>query len=271
MTGRLLARAALLAVALAALAWIGLGLRAVILNERGTARLEAAAEEGPDAATARSARSLFQRASRANVDPAPELNQASLLLALGRRREAAAVLEPVTRDNPGNIRAWGLLATATAAFDDRRSTRASGRLLTLYGRVQGEPLPRGAVRSASGRRYLIVPGRVNGVVDTSQVIGGNATFVGWATRVPPQGPTEILVVSRGRVVETAVTSRPRPDIAQRFDSPALERTGFDVSVALSRLAGEQDNEPDVYLLGAAGGEASLLSFACDNEPQELGC
>lgn len=267
----LLARAALVAVALGALTWIGFGLRAVILNERGMARLEAAGDDGPDAETVRSARSLFQRASRANLDPTPELNEAALLIGLGRTREAAGLIESVARDNEGNVRAWGLLATATADYDDRRSTQASGTLLSLYGRVQGEPLPRGAVRSASGRRYVIVPGRVDGVVDRSRVTGGRAVFSGWATKVPPAGPTEILVVSRGRVIATELASRRRPDIARRFQDPRLGRSGFSFAVPLSLLAGEREDQPDVYLLGAAGGEASLLSFDCKNEPQDLGC
>jgi hypothetical protein len=264
----LLGRATLVAVALVALAWLGLGLRAYVLDARGLAKIEEAGDP-PDAEALRSARSLFQRAARRNADPAPELNEAQVLVLLDREREAAGLIESVLRDNPGNIRAWGLLATATASFDDRRSTEANAELLRLYGRVQGQPLPRGAIRSQSGKRYTVVPGRVNGVVDTSQVVGGRVIFEGWATAVERRGPAEVLVLSNGRVVATAVASRPRPDIARKY-GPRLERSGFRFAVQLSRLA-DAGGERRVVLFGASGGEASPLWTNCSNEPQDVGC
>jgi hypothetical protein len=264
----LLGRATLVAVALVALAWLGLGLRASVLDARGLAKIEEAGDP-PDAEALRSARSLFQRAARRNADPAPELNEAQVLVLLDREREAAGLIESVLRDNPGNIRALGLLATATASFDDRRSTEANAELLHLYGRVRGQPLPRGAIRSGSGKLYTVTPGRVNGVIDASEVTGGRVVFSGWATGVQRRGPAEVLVVSNGRVVATAVASRPRPDLARRY-GPELLRSGFSFAVPLSRLA-DVGGQRRVVLFGGSGDQASPIWPNCANEPQDVGC
>jgi hypothetical protein len=264
----LVGRATLVAVALVALAWLGLGLRASVLDARGLATVEEAGDP-PDTEALRSARASFQRAARRNADPAPELNEAQVLIRLDRGREAARLIESVVRDNPGNIRAWGLLATATASFDVRRSTQANAELLRLYGRVRGEPLPRGAIRSRSGKLYTVVPGRVSGVIDRSEITGGRVLFGGWAKGAQGRGPAEVLVVSNGRVVATVVASRPRRDIARKY-GPRLLRSGFRVAVPLSRLA-DVGGRRRVVLFGGSGGEASPIWPDCSNEPQDVGC
>ncbi len=268
MTRGLLGRAALVAVALVALACLGIGLRASVLDARGLAKVEEAGDP-PRAEALRSARSLFQRAARRNADPAPELNEAQVLVMLDRDREATRLIEAVLRDNPGNIRAWGLLATATASYDDRRSTQANAELLRLYGRVRGQPLPRGAIRSTSGRLYSIVPGRFNGVIDASEITGDRVLFNGWATGVERRGPLEVIVVSNGRVVAGALASRPRPDIARKYGARLL-RSGFKFAVPLSRLE-EVDGQRRVVLFGGSAGQASPIWPNCANERQAVGC
>jgi hypothetical protein len=264
----LLGRVTLVAVALVALAWLGLGLRASVLDARGLAKVEEAGDP-PRAETLRSARSLFQRAARRNADPAPELNEAQVLVMLDRDREAAGLIESLLRDNPGNIRAWGLLATATASYDDRRSTQANAELLRLYGRIRGQPLPRGAIRSSSGRLYSVVPGRFNGVIDSSEITGDRVVFSGWAASVQRRGPVEVIVVSNGRVVATALASRPRRDIARKYGARLL-RSGFRFAVPLSRLA-DVDGQRRVVLFGAFAGQASPMWPNCASGRQDVGC
>jgi hypothetical protein len=267
-TRGLAGRVALIAVALVALAWLGLGLRASVLDARGLAKLERAGDP-PDAEALRSARTSFQRAARRNADPAPELNEAQVLIRLDRGREAARLIETVLDDNPGNIRAWGLLATATAPFDDRRSTEANAELLRLYGRVRGQPLPRGAIRSRTGKLYTVLPGRVDGVLDTSEVIGRSVVLNGWAASAERGEPAEVLVVSNGRVVATATASRRRGDIARKY-GPRFLRSGFKFAVPLSRLA-DVGGERRVLLFAGSGGEASPIWPNCSNEPHDVGC
>ncbi len=220
----------------------------------------------PCAALAR----LFQRAARRNADPAPELNEAQALVMLDRDREAAGLIESVLRDNPGNIRAWGLLATATASYDDRRSTQANAELLRLYGRVRGQPLPRGAIRSSSGRLYSVVPGRFNGVIDSSAITGDRVVFSGWAASVQRRGPVEVLVVSNGRVVATALASRPRPDIARKYGASLL-RSGFTFAVPLSRAGGRRRAAPCRPLRSALPARRRPCWPNCASERQDVGC
>jgi hypothetical protein len=261
----LAARAALALAGIAVVAWMVFGLRALDLQADGQ-REGAAAGRPPAGPRLTHALDLLRRAGERNPDPRPQLDEAALVLAAGDNRGAARLLEGVVDRNPGNIRGWGLLAAATAPFDERRSLEANGELLKLYGRISGQ-LAAGVVRSTSGVLYRVVPGYAVGVVDKVRRLRDGAVFSGWggvaAQRKPVQ---EVLVVSHGHVVAATHPNAARPDI------PAAQGgagTGFRVAVPISSLRGK-DGRLDAHILGAGTGAASLLGIDC-RRPQLIGC
>ena len=131
----MLARAALLVVALAACLWLAAGLRASRLladAERpfGSARIDAAEIER--------AHGLLADARRFNPDPTPEIREAQLLVVADRDREAVRVLKGVLEREPENYEAWLGLRQAAFRVDpplSRRATREALRLNPLARRA----------------------------------------------------------------------------------------------------------------------------------------
>jgi hypothetical protein len=262
-------RALLMAIAAGALLWLGHGLRAVHLDAEGKSRLQGSGAR-PDPATAADARSLFRRAARHNADPTPELDEATLLIRLGRRREAARLLESVVDANPGSIRGWGLLATATATFDADRSTEANGELLKLYGRAQGQPLALGSIRAGTGRRYIVTPGALRGAVEASRLGRSYAIITGWATTARDHVPAEaVMAISHGHVVATVAPRRRREDVARRFGRRAA-LSGYILVVPRGHLVDEH-GELDLHVFAAARGQASPIRFRCASKAHNLAC
>jgi len=258
-------RAALIVVAVAAVAWLGLGLRAIDLQAEGQEEGRAAGSP-PQGPRLQRALDLLRRAGERNPDPRPQLDEASLLLAAGDNRGAARLLEGIVERNAGSIRGWGLLAAATASFDERRSLQANGELLKLYGRIPGQ-LASGVVRSTSGRRYRVVPGHARGVVDHVLRRGDRILLTGWAGLTGAKRPVqEVLIVAHGRVVGAAPPTEARPDV--RLDVRGA-RIGFRVTVPEWAL-GDRAGELDVHVLGAGLGAASQLPVNCRRR-QAAGC
>ena len=131
----MLARAALVVVALAACLWLAAGLRASRLlsdAERpfGSARIDAAEIERRH--------ELLADARRFNPDPTPEIREAQLLVVADRDREAVRVLTGVLEREPENYEAWLGLRQAAVRVDpplSRRATRAALRLNPLARRA----------------------------------------------------------------------------------------------------------------------------------------
>ena len=123
-------RIALGAVAVAALLWLGAGLRSAQLQDR-------AGEVAGDRRKALEPRvqeafALLQRSRRFNPDARPLLFQAYLLLFIEARREQGVrLIERVIRREPENHLAWLLLARATARSDPRKAAAARARLRRL--------------------------------------------------------------------------------------------------------------------------------------------
>jgi hypothetical protein len=265
MSAGVAARVALLAVAVAATAWLGFGLRALELQADGQEEGRRAGNP-PRGPRLEAALDLLRRAGERNPDPRPQLDEASLLLAAGDSRGAAHLLEGIVDRNPGTIRGWGLLATATAPFDERRSLQANGELLKLYGRIPGQ-LGGGVVRSTSGRRYRIAPGQARGVVDRVVRRGRRVVFSGWAGLPGAGRPAqEVLVVAHGRVVGASPPTVDRPDVRLDFGEG---RIGFRVAVAESALR-NRAGEVDAHVLGAGLGASSQLPVDC-RRSQVAGC
>lgn len=268
MRAALAGRAVLLLVALAVVALGVHSLWALDLREDAEARFGSLGARPAPAAVAALGADL-RRASRLNADPAPELDRAGLLLRLGRARTATKVLEPVVRDNPGSIRGIVLLATATAAFDDARSTAASGKLLELYGHIPDLSLAAGSLRAPDGRRFLVRPGRVQGSVDVSAVQGARLRLEGYAASLTARRPASlVLLVSHGRLLATSRPRFGRPDLVPRY-GPGVSRSGFRIFVPLADL--RRNGRIDVHLFGALGDGATPLIFNCAAARQDVGC
>jgi hypothetical protein len=75
--------------------------------------------------------SEFDRARRNNPDTRPEVEEATILIFLGRNAKAAAMLGQVVHKEPRNAQAWGLLSQATRSSDPRLSQAAAARVLQL--------------------------------------------------------------------------------------------------------------------------------------------
>jgi predicted Zn-dependent protease len=122
-----LARAAAAAVALLALVDLAVGLRNVVLAERGE-RL--AALKDPTAAQVGEAEDLLERARLLDPDTRPILVEGRLLAARGDD-EGRALLERAVEREPDNVLAWSVLALAMHDVDPARSREALARMRDL--------------------------------------------------------------------------------------------------------------------------------------------
>jgi predicted Zn-dependent protease len=122
-----LGRVALAAIALLALAYLAVGLRNVVLAERGE---RFAALENPTAAQVEEAEDLLERARLLDPDTRPLLVEGALLAAQGRD-EGRALLERAVEREPDNVLAWSVLAHATREADPARSRAARARMREL--------------------------------------------------------------------------------------------------------------------------------------------
>ena len=114
------ARVAIGVVALVVLAWLGVMERDARQTALGVA---AAGGRNGDGSLARAERHL--RAARfLNPDSSPDLGLAAVYNADGRSREAISLLERVTRREPDNIDAWGLLFVLARDRDPAAAQRA---------------------------------------------------------------------------------------------------------------------------------------------------
>lgn len=123
----MLGRVALAALALVALAYLTIGLRNVVLAERGEGL---AALLGPTADQVDEAERLLERARVLDPDTRPLLVEGRLLAAQGRP-EGRALVERAVEREPDNVVAWSVLAEATREADPARSRAALARMREL--------------------------------------------------------------------------------------------------------------------------------------------
>ena len=114
------ARAAVVAVAVLVLAWLGFMERGVRLQASGTA----AAQRLDVPGNANRAEQAFRDARLLTPDAGPDLQRAFLLRATERHDEAIALLEDVVQREPENLTAWGVLATFARGRDADAVARA---------------------------------------------------------------------------------------------------------------------------------------------------
>jgi cytochrome c-type biogenesis protein CcmH/NrfG len=132
LSSHLLYRFALVAVALVAVAWLGLSLRATRLEADGQELVQAGQRQPLGPAEVSEGLDILRRAQRFNEDSAPRLAEAALLAGAGRHDEAIAAAERVVEDEPDNLEGWVVLYLGGAATENRslatRALRAISRL-----------------------------------------------------------------------------------------------------------------------------------------------
>jgi hypothetical protein len=114
-------------VAVLVLAWLGLMLRDVRLEDRG---VKAAGRLSVPGNTERAEADL-RAAQLLNPDAGPDLARAVLLLQLDQPERAVALVEDVVRREPESTRAWRTLYELTRERDPARAERALATLRRL--------------------------------------------------------------------------------------------------------------------------------------------
>jgi predicted Zn-dependent protease len=124
----MVARVALAALAVLALAYASIGLRDVVLTDRAQ---EIAMLPNPSPAQVDEAERLFERARLLDPDTRPLLLEGALLVRAGSQDEGSAQVERAVQREPDNVFAWGVLAEVTREADPARSRAAEARRLEL--------------------------------------------------------------------------------------------------------------------------------------------
>jgi hypothetical protein len=130
MSSQVLLRAALVAVAVAAVAFLGAGLRASNAASDGAAIVNGAGERTPIEAAR--ALDLLRDGRSFNADKDPEVNEVILLSVTGKAEQSLRLAETVVAAEPDNVDTWfALWAAALAAGERRRADRAIAEVREL--------------------------------------------------------------------------------------------------------------------------------------------
>ena len=119
----MIARVAVVGVAVAVIAWLG-------VMERDT-RLLARADHAAQARDYAAADRDLRDADPLSADTTADLRRAFLAQATRRGDEARALLEDVVRREPDNLTAWGLLLTFSREADPAAAERARAQIRRL--------------------------------------------------------------------------------------------------------------------------------------------
>jgi predicted Zn-dependent protease len=133
----LLARVALLAVAVIACAWFALGAVQILAQNRAAALIPASTDVSPQVAHAIA--NELDRAGTLNPDRSVDLLRAQLYLHSGRRPAAERLIQRVGRDEPNNINVWFLLQIVAFPRDPATVQMAHRRALELDPPVPAAP------------------------------------------------------------------------------------------------------------------------------------
>jgi predicted Zn-dependent protease len=137
-----LIRWGLVALALAAGAWLVLGYRAVELEadattvSPGATRTDLSPEEASDALYS------LRRARKLSADNRPLLNEGLLLFAMGRREEGLGVVERVVAEEPENIDGWLSLYYLNLAKGNREAAAEAAAEVQALNPLAGDELER---------------------------------------------------------------------------------------------------------------------------------
>ena len=92
-----------------------------------------------------------------------------------------------------------------------------------------------ALIGPSGERLPIDPKRVTGVIDAATPKGRVVDLNGWVALADLSGPADAVVAISGKKSLAVKPSLDRPDVARGYSQPALEHTGFGMSIPLAPL------------------------------------
>ena len=123
-------RALLACLAVAAIVVLALWVHSSHLDAEGVAFRPTPAHPATQAQIA-AALNHFEQARKNNPDTKPEVDEATILIFLGRDAQAARLLGEVVRKEPRNATAWARLSQATSRSDPQLSQAAVARVLAL--------------------------------------------------------------------------------------------------------------------------------------------
>jgi tetratricopeptide (TPR) repeat protein len=137
-----LIRCGLVALALAAGAWLVLGYRAVELEADATTVAPGARTAGLSSEEAMRALDSLDRARLLSADTRPLLNEGLLLFATGRREEGIAVAKQVVAEEPENIDGWLSLYYLYLAEGNSNGATDAARKVRALNPLAGDELER---------------------------------------------------------------------------------------------------------------------------------
>jgi hypothetical protein len=123
-------RGGLVAAAVAAIAWLGIGLREARLEAAGSAVAIGPTTGLTPARVARADHDL-READRLTPHHDPAVFRARLLARTGRPAQAVRILESLVREEPDNAIYWLALERAASRVDPRAAARARARVREL--------------------------------------------------------------------------------------------------------------------------------------------
>jgi hypothetical protein len=119
-----------------------------------------------------------------------------------------------------------------------------------------------ALMGPSGKQIPVDQEQVVGYVDAAVPNGRYIDLNGWGARADLSAPADTFVaVARGKSVAVP-PSVDRPDVAEGYDKPALERSGFGLSVPLSALDCEAPTQ-GLKTLAVVDGVAAPMKWLGD--------
>jgi hypothetical protein len=111
------------------LAWLAVGLRAVVLEDRADAVLERTAARTASPEEVHHAERWLDQAAKLNPDRGPDLKKVRLLHEVGRDRDTLGITTQVVADEPENLDAWYLIYATD--HDPARRSAALARMRGL--------------------------------------------------------------------------------------------------------------------------------------------
>jgi len=93
----------------------------------------------------------------------------------------------------------------------------------------------GVIVGPSGARIPIDPNKLTGYVDAVTPNAEHIDLNGWAALADLSVPADTVVAIAGKKSVAVTPSISRPDVADGYDRPGIEQSGFGLSVPLSSL------------------------------------
>jgi hypothetical protein len=119
-----------------------------------------------------------------------------------------------------------------------------------------------ALLGPSGKKIPVDQEQVVGYVDAAAPNGKYIDLNGWGARADLSAPADAFVAIAGGKSVAVTPSVDRPDVAEGYDKPALQRSGFGVSVPLSALDCEAPTQ-GLKTLAVVDGVAAPMKWLGD--------